>query len=546
MNFNSLPNETLQRIVDLCHEADEMYKTRREKDEAKPGRKKVLAKGKTKGISETLNYDEWWGRSCSAISMVNKTLRLMAIKHLFTVTYNFPVPLFVLCLAELSVHLQTLKLSKEQADVFQFAILGAPTGNCITTVIFDYSPRHADNSVLFFVCRTMPYLPNLRTITRLTNEFSRQLQLKSTTTEATRLMKSRRAREAFAHIAKHITSWDFTLEEAVVEFLLSQNYGGIDSLTLRSPLRHGFPILESENSEFPSILYECSNLHSLSIVHTHEFEEQIVEPVDSDILIDFNSFPFLDSLRSLTLDLERFDGRTTSNEFDLATLFPSLESLKFTFRSNTLDEIKSNSFLLPKLTSLEIVDCPVLHLHVLILCLNLPSITSIALSYTSARRYESTFDEEVLEMRKLVSELGAYSSSLEALRINSSEISRRAVEEFGTLKGDVTVEVNSEIVVFSNETADTRHRTPAQLSHHADTECQNDEDDGQEDHSASELSSGAYRPEVGIDHDLKSTKELLNWAQERVNGCEDVDDAGVEEVRRVLEPVKELKEWLED
>ena len=39
---------------------------------------------------------------------------------------------------------------------------------------------------------------------------------------------------------------------------------------------------------------------------------------------------------------------------------------------------------------------------------------------------------------------------------------------------------------------------------------------------------------------------LLSWAQERVKDCQDIDDAGVEEIMRVLEPVKELKEWLED
>ena len=45
MGFTRLPNETLQRIVDLCHEADEMYKKRMNKEpsEVKAMYKKRIA-----------------------------------------------------------------------------------------------------------------------------------------------------------------------------------------------------------------------------------------------------------------------------------------------------------------------------------------------------------------------------------------------------------------------------------------------------------------------------------------------------------------------
>jgi len=330
-----------------------------------------------------------------------------------------------------------------------------------------------------------------------------------------------------------VTSWDFLLDEDVADLLLSPNYRGIESLTLRSPHRQGFPILESEYSEFPGILYECPNLLSLSIVQTHEFEDQIVEPVDEDVLSDFKSFLFLNSLRSLSLDLERFNGRTTVNELEFSTLFPSLEYLNITFRSSNLDEIDSKSFLLPKLTSLEVVNCPFLHLPILIHCLDLPSISSINLAQSGAQLYEPTLEEETVEIGRLVAELGAYSSTLQTFRFTLSGLSARAVEELRGLQDDVTIEVNSELVVFSSETADTSNRSQVQPS-----DTQDAGDPSLDDLIDSDMSDPAHRQ--------KLTKELLTWAQERVNGCEDVDDAGVEEMMRVLVPVKELKEWLED
>lgn len=79
MSFTSLPNETLQRVVDLCHEADETYRKRM---------KDPLGE-KPESTEEDFLKDPckaWRGRSCSTISMVNKRLRSMAIKYIFTVS----------------------------------------------------------------------------------------------------------------------------------------------------------------------------------------------------------------------------------------------------------------------------------------------------------------------------------------------------------------------------------------------------------------------------------------------------------------------------
>jgi len=85
MNFNSLTNEILQRIIDHCHAGDGAYVARVTAESGVvPKKSKLGLVKKRKGVPEISYYDEWWGRSCSAISMVNKNLRSMAIKHIFT------------------------------------------------------------------------------------------------------------------------------------------------------------------------------------------------------------------------------------------------------------------------------------------------------------------------------------------------------------------------------------------------------------------------------------------------------------------------------
>lgn len=79
MSFNSLPNETLQRIVDLCHEADETYQKR-------VGDRGGVKQDSNKGDFLKDPCKAWRGKSCSAISMINKRLRSMAIKYIFTVS----------------------------------------------------------------------------------------------------------------------------------------------------------------------------------------------------------------------------------------------------------------------------------------------------------------------------------------------------------------------------------------------------------------------------------------------------------------------------
>ncbi|GAA5831571.1 hypothetical protein JCM5353_000441 [Sporobolomyces roseus] len=544
MNFNSLTNEILQRIIDHCHTGDGAYVARVTAESGVvPKKSKLGLVKKRKGVPESSSYDEWWGRSCSAISMVNKNLRSMAIKHIFTASiaflssyrsrsqFSFP---------------QTLRLSKDQDDIFQYSILGSPVSDCITTIIFDGVSRNQETLLFAFVCRTLPLLPNLHTITGFKSQFSRQLSLNSMPSLATSSIKGKRAFDSLTRIATQIKIWEITLEPWVAELLLSKNYDRIESLTLQSPKNAGFVILESNESQFLSLLSNCSNLRNLSIRQTHHFTghptSQNVDPVADFVLS--TSFSFANTLRSLSLDSERFDGRTTANEFEFIALFPSLVSLKLTFRSSNLDEIESKSFLLPKLISLEVVNCPFLHTHVLIRCLDLPCISTIHLAQTGVRNNEVSPEEEIDEMRKLASELGTYSASLHVLRLTSSMVSSEAVEELSNLQGRATVEVNSTSVVRSNDIS-----IRAELRSHGFISLDDSDSEYSEDEidcGILETSDSAHSRQVDFGNDLGSTQELLEWAHDRFKMCRDVDVAGVEELTRVLEPVKELREWLED
>ncbi|GAA5828407.1 hypothetical protein JCM5353_005064 [Sporobolomyces roseus] len=350
---------------------------------------------------------------------------------------------------------------------------------------------------------------------------------------ATTSVKSKRAFDSLTRIATQIKIWEITLEPWVAEVLLSKNYNGIESLTLQSPKNAGFVILESNESQFLSLLSNCSNLRNLSIRQTHHFPghptSQNVDPVANSVLS--TSFNFANSLRSLTLDLERFNGRITANEFDFIALFSALEYLNLTFRSSNLDEIDSKSFLLPKLTSLEVVNCPFLHMHALIRCLDLPSISTIHFAQTGTQNNPPTTEEEIDEMRKLASELDTYSSSLRALRLTSSKVSSEAVEELSKLQGKATVEVevNSTSVVRSNDIstrAELRSRGIITLDD-SDSEYSVEEDD-------LDTSDSTHSRQVDFRNDLGSTEELLGWAHDRFKMCRDVDVAGVEELARTL------------
>ena len=340
--------------------------------------------------------------------------------------------------------------------------------------------------------------------------------------------------------------WDIKLNEEDTELLLSQNHDGIESLSLNSETDYGFAILESEESNFPLLLSKCTKLRHLLIRQTHSYDELIVEPVVDSVLS--TSFPFAATLRSLSLDLERHGGRTTSNELTFATLFPSLEALKITFCSRSLDEIESRSFILPSLLELDIIQCPFLLMHVLLESLLLPNIHTFDLGSVDYSDFGATQDERLDEIRKVVPELGAYASTLRHLHlIVDSDLPQEALTLLSSLKTDAVIMVNSKLVNASQATNNRTRGIRRPINPASDSDSDSDSDLELLGHETRSI--GFYQEESweeGVGKGSDSTEELLDWARERMERCQNVDEAGTEEVRRVLEPVKELKEWLED
>jgi hypothetical protein len=82
MSFSILPPETQQLVVDLCYRADERYWER------------------VGWIKGKMRKGELEGRSCFMVSQVNKSLRAMAVKHLFGVSREKEASSFSLLLTD--------------------------------------------------------------------------------------------------------------------------------------------------------------------------------------------------------------------------------------------------------------------------------------------------------------------------------------------------------------------------------------------------------------------------------------------------------------
>ena len=438
--------------------------------------------------------------------------------------------------------MQTLRLSKAFEDVFQYSILGSPAGNCIEHLIFDSSGGNDSTS---FVCQTGPQLPKLRSIVGLSADLTADIcltsqQVLSDPSKVAVYLKGQRARQTLLQIASQITEWDIKLDGEDAELFLSQNYAGIESLALNSDEDYGFAILESADSKFPFILSKCTKLRNLSIIQTNGHENSIVGPLVDSVLS--TSFPFAATLRSLSLDLERYGEGTTSNELEFPTLFPFLEVLKITLRSNDLDQIRTKSFILPRLLDLEVMHCPFSHMHVLIESLLLPNIRTIQLESVDTSDFGVTQDEVLDEIRKLEIELGASASTLRLLHlIFDIHVPQECITVLKAMKFEAAIFVNSKLI-NNSKTTNIRPRVARQPFY---SEFDNDyeNDCGLLDYD--EPLEGEMEKD-GVDEVSDPTEALLNWASERIKRCRDVDGAGLQEIRRELDPVNKLRKWLTD
>jgi len=435
-------------------------------------------------------------------------------------------------------------MSRSKEGIFQCSILGSAAGDCIKHLIID-NPCSDDLGP--FLYNTCLRLPNLRSISELTEAVDESLGLVEpldleVSSDIVEVINGKRGREAILRIAPQITEWDLELTAGAAELLLSGNYDGNESLTLASRETLGAHILETDKSKFPSLLCKLPNLHTLSIPQTREdFEGRDAEVVHDSILS--LSFPFATSLRNLSLDLERDDDRTTPNEVRFAAMFPNLQTLKIRFRSDNLTEIDQEFYLLPKLTSLDIFDCPFLFMHTLVHVLSLPSISSIRIKNIDVPIQPPTEDQESEELRRLVRELESYPSSLRSLRLQFPwDLPSRVLDHLVPLSSEIDVVIAPKPEQSRSSRYGWRGRSDSSDS---DRVLELGSLGGGVD-SAGVKHQHLFRRRSGGDNAFKSTKELVDWAQERVYSCGTVDDVGLQEMSRMLEPIRDLKEWIED
>ena len=434
-------------------------------------------------------------------------------------------------------------MSRSREGIFPCSILGSATGNCIKYFIFD-EPCADDLST--FVYNTIPLLPRLSSMTGLNGSISYRaglgpLRHLGSLDDIVYRLNKKRAREAILRIAPQITEWDIELEVELAEPILSANYQGIKSLALSSS---GFPILESDNSKYLDLLVKLPNLRSLSIAHGADFIDQDLEAPLADSVLS-RSFPFATSLRSLSLDLEGLVERTTANELTFATLFPQLDNLRIRFRSNDLGEIQSESFLLPKLTSLEVVDCPFLYMDVLFSSFDLPSISSLHLIQSRIPSLRPELEYFADEIRELSKQLETYISTLRKLDIAFLvELKQDSLKHLVSLADTVNISVVSKKQIEMNRLISESEEEDDKVEQTED--CLSDSQDSETWTRSRRQMVRGRGGQHGEDKGFESTKELVDWAQERVYSCGTVDDVGLQEMRRMLEPIRDLKEWIAD
>ncbi|GAA5952049.1 hypothetical protein JCM3765_005180 [Sporobolomyces pararoseus] len=304
MSFNRLPNEIQRLIVSMCFQADQAYNER---------------EGKGTNSSKT-----WNGRSCSAISMVSKNLRLMGVQYVF----------------------KLIKVSQMDKKMFLMWILDSPLCANFTTVEFNiYNPE----KLQFALFHVLPRLPNLSAIWGIDGDTAERLFGDGGMARVSKLKYSSSTFNAdfihawhkFKSIATRIVEWRVELKEEEVEALLSIDPGiksQIRSLSLVTPEDEGFAILESNSSRFPALLSSLPSLASLSIgqastlASNREYQTTISKVALS------TKYPFCSTLTSFTWKGSRDD---TTVDMTLLRLLARLESLRHL-------RIESSDFRIPK------------------------------------------------------------------------------------------------------------------------------------------------------------------------------------------------------
>ncbi|GAA5972938.1 hypothetical protein JCM3765_001880 [Sporobolomyces pararoseus] len=342
MSFNQLPNETIELIVKKCAEADQAYSDRK-------GEQKIK-RTKSAGVVRDPR-----GRSCRELSMTCKSLRSITVKYIF----------------------HTLAASRAQDETFKMLILGSPLADNFVKLDFD-----CEENLLELVVQIVPRLPNLRAVKGLTLERLELIvgpsglanpPIRQPVINSSHI----RARQAFLEMAKQITDWAIELPDWEAVNFLSASPSSVQRLDLSSGPSHDFSILDSDNSGFRSILSRLPNLLSLNVLQGRpKNPPDAFTPVSDSVLK--TTFPFANSLRSLTFESLRDDQGTIHRDIRLATLFPSLRTLVISFETRGSWQVGDDQiFTLPRLEYLEIKSIEPQDVSPFLHSLILPSINEI-------------------------------------------------------------------------------------------------------------------------------------------------------------------------
>ena len=232
---------------------------------------------------------------------------------------------------------QTLRLPNSLSHCALKTVLSRSSiGGAIRTLYFNKEARlyGFDCASFFQDCASL--LPNARSIVGLPTEAIKALCLRDATSrnswkyreEWWRAEQDSQAEVAFRALARTITSWDLATDEAALQLVLQIHPGGIQELTIRSGADSPTnPFFSSEDSPFPGILSQLSDLRHLSVQQANRGSAQGYDPIHPNTLIA--SYPFTNSLTSLdlTFGCQLMIG-WTSNTLTFAELFPSLETLR--------------------------------------------------------------------------------------------------------------------------------------------------------------------------------------------------------------------------
>ncbi|GAA5822757.1 hypothetical protein JCM5353_000656 [Sporobolomyces roseus] len=516
MNFNSLPNETLQRIVDLCHEADEAYE------------KRMGAWLREATDKEKEDLNPWGGRSCSAISMVNKTLRSLSAKYIFT----------------------TLRLSKIEAPIFQYYIVQSSLAKSFTRLFFDLPDSPSYLSAFAVFSHLAGLLSNISTVSGLTTPtlyrlcgytglISISLNLPGGAAPSDIDFVYRQNRNLLLKLARGWTDLDVSMDAINLEILLNTNPGGVRKVKLLSSQPRRYSILQRPDTKFPAVLAKCTNLNTLTVGHKNRTDDDSEEDDDDDDEIDpiHDSvlevpYSFAHHLRSLTLNFPHASYPTSLNELRFAALFPSLVHLSITART-PLDQ-PPTKIVLPSLKKLEVRA----HFNViekvtaLLHCLDVPSLSILRLVSSSYPPFFSLIPATAKpQVEALAATLALYRPTLTTLDLVTCDIhpTRAMYRLFTLLEGSIAIDYNSKPLHEQSRRLSLEHSRNQQL--------------GRMTQVSSTLPTDRFSSSALAYED--STR-VLKWALDYVERTKGTDKKGLWELKGVLEPVKDFMEWMEE